>query len=102
MDRSTSAWKLKATTNKRSGAHDSIAAAAGLISEVGRTMNMHPQIDEIMQSFLQRASGWLPPIQAQHIRAEMLSAPHRPMSLPPGWQGIYAFRLGSVWLKVGK
>src|SRR5262249_45761660 len=32
----------------------------------------------------------------------ILPAPHRPSPLPPGWQGIYAFRFQGVWLKVGE
>lgn len=35
------------------------------------------------------------------IRTESLGRPHRPTPLPSGWQGVYCFRYGGVWLKIG-
>lgn len=45
-----------------------------------------------------KASGFPHP----HARIERLGIPHKPTSLPAGWQGVYSFRWGSGWLKVGK
>lgn len=36
------------------------------------------------------------------IRVENLGIPHRPLPLLAGWQGVYCFRYGAAWLKVGK
>lgn len=35
-------------------------------------------------------------------RVESLGVPHKPVTLPDGWQGIYAFRWQGQWLKIGK
>jgi hypothetical protein len=35
-------------------------------------------------------------------RLESLGMPHKPVALPPRWQGIYSFRWQAKWLKIGK
>jgi len=36
------------------------------------------------------------------IKVTPLGVPHKPVALPKGWQGVYAFGLGTAWLKVGR
>ena len=61
------------------------------------------QIDEISDEF----GAWakrhgLGPARVAEVKIEPLGVPHRPIVLPVGWQGIYCFRFGPAWLKVGK
>lgn len=37
-----------------------------------------------------------------HARIDNLGVPHQPTALPRGWQGVYGFRWGGAWLKIGK
>jgi hypothetical protein len=55
-----------------------------------------PEVDFIVAEYLKAGA------RPSQIRAEVLTAPHRPNVLPSGWQGVYAFRFEGVWLKVGK
>ena len=58
------------------------------------------QIDEISDEF----GAWAKRhgLSQAPVKIEPLGVPHRPIALPVGWQGIYCFRFGPAWLKVGK
>lgn len=56
------------------------------------------QVASEFQSWAQERRG----VPQYEVRIESLGAPHTPVQLPSGWQGIYCFRFGPAWLKVGK
>jgi hypothetical protein len=57
-------------------------------------------MDDVLAEWRTRAQEQGITSVAGHV--EDLGAPHRPVALPKGWQGIYAFRWNSQWLKIGK
>jgi len=60
------------------------------------------EIDQVVAEFGEWAKEYgLGPARAE-VKTEALGVPHRPIGLPGGWQGVYCFRFGPSWLKVGK
>ena len=57
-------------------------------------------IDSVLAEFRKWAA--VENLQLGEIEVESLGVPHRPTPLRTGCQGVYMFRLGEVWLKVGK
>lgn len=65
----------------------------------GATVN---DIDLVVAQFLEWGQKRSPQLSATDIEVALLGVPHTPVPLRKGWQGVYAFVLGTVWLKVGK
>jgi len=59
-------------------------------------------IDEVVKTFSTWAATYGHGPARAEVRVENLGRPHRPVALPSGWQGVYCFRYGDIWLKAGK
>jgi hypothetical protein len=60
------------------------------------------ELQEVVARFQDWARSHTISADLSEVTVESLGVPHRPTTLPRGLQGVYAFRLESVWLKVGR
>ena len=59
-------------------------------------------IDSVVAQFLEWGQKRSPQLRANDVEVALLGVPHTPVAMRKGWQGVYAFAFGTVWLKVGK
>jgi hypothetical protein len=60
------------------------------------------ELERVVEEFRRWAANQdiRPPLS--DVQVTSLGAPHRPVPLAPGSQGVYCFQLGLAWLKVAK